>query len=107
MDNGPLLANTNVVVTGAGSGIGRAIAIACARQGASLCLGGRSLSKVEETVAGRNFLRTHRSFLVNLEHARAFQRKHDKVFLVVPGPEDNLVPVSRGHVPEVRKALGL
>ncbi|MDQ7247041.1 MHYT domain-containing protein [Dongia sedimenti] len=66
-----------------------------------------SISKVEETVAGRNFLRTHRSFLVNLEHARAFQRKHDKVFLVVPGPEDNLVPVSRGHVPEVRKALGL
>ncbi len=65
------------------------------------------ISKVEESVAGRNFLRTHRSFLVNLEHARAFQRKHDKVFLVVPGPEDNLVPVSRGHVPEVRKALGL
>jgi hypothetical protein len=25
----------------------------------------------------------------------------------VPGPEDNLVPVSRGHVPEVRKALGI
>jgi NO-binding membrane sensor protein with MHYT domain len=66
-----------------------------------------SISKVEEAVAGRNFLRTHRSFLVNLEHARAFQRKHDKVFLVVPGPEDNLVPVSRGHVPEVRKALGI
>jgi NO-binding membrane sensor protein with MHYT domain len=66
-----------------------------------------SISKVEESVAGRNFLRTHRSFLVNLEHARAFQRKHDKVFLVVPGPEDSLVPVSRGHVPEVRKALGL
>jgi NO-binding membrane sensor protein with MHYT domain len=66
-----------------------------------------SISKVEECVAGRHFLRTHRSFLVNLEHARAFQRKHDKVFLVVPGPEDNLVPVSRGHVPEVRKALGL
>ncbi len=65
------------------------------------------ISKVEESVAGRNFMRTHRSFLVNLEHARAFQRKHDKVFLVVPGPEDNLVPVSRGHVPEVRKALGL
>jgi NO-binding membrane sensor protein with MHYT domain len=66
-----------------------------------------SITRVEEAVTGRNFLRTHRSFLVNLEHARAFQRKHDKVFLVVPGPEDNLVPVSRGHVPEVRKALGI
>jgi NO-binding membrane sensor protein with MHYT domain len=66
-----------------------------------------SISKVEEMVAGRSFMRTHRSFLVNMEYARAFQRKHDKAFLVVPGPEDNLVPVSRGHVPEVRKALGL
>ena len=66
-----------------------------------------SISRVEEAVAGRNFMRTHRSFLVNLEHARAFQRKHDKVFLVVPGPDDNLVPVSCGHVPEVRKALGI
>ena len=66
-----------------------------------------SISRVEEAVAGRNFMRTHRSFLVNLEHARAFQRKHDKVYLVVPGPEDNHVPVSRGHVPEVRKALGI
>ncbi len=62
------------------------------------------ISKVEESVAGRNFMRTHRSFLVNLEHARAFQRKHDKVFLVVPGPEDNLVPVSRGH--RARSAQG-
>jgi len=66
-----------------------------------------SISKVEEHVAGRHFLRTHRSFLVNLEHARAFQRKHDKVYLVVPGPEESLVPVSRGHVAEVRKALGI
>ncbi|HVT51435.1 MAG TPA: MHYT domain-containing protein [Dongiaceae bacterium] len=66
-----------------------------------------SISKVEEHVVGRSFMRTHRSFLVNLEHARAFQRKHDKVYLVVPGPEENLVPVSRGHVAEVRKALGI
>lgn len=66
-----------------------------------------SISKAEESVAGHRFMRTHRSFLVNLDHANAIQRKHDKVFLVVPGPEDSLVPVSRGHVPEVRKALGL
>ncbi|MEZ5998726.1 MAG: SDR family NAD(P)-dependent oxidoreductase [Hyphomonas sp.] len=37
------------VITGAGSGIGRAIALACAREGARLCLGGRTLSKVQET----------------------------------------------------------
>ena len=40
-----------VAITGAGSGIGRAIALACAGKGAKLCLSGRTLSKVQETVA--------------------------------------------------------
>lgn len=40
------------VITGASSGIGQAIALALAGQGATLCLVGRSLEKLE-TVAGR------------------------------------------------------
>lgn len=40
-----------IAITGAGSGIGRAIALACSRRGASLCLSGRTVSQVEETVA--------------------------------------------------------
>jgi 3-oxoacyl-[acyl-carrier protein] reductase len=40
------------VVTGAGSGIGRAIAIAYAREGAAVVLVGRRQSKLDETAAG-------------------------------------------------------
>jgi NO-binding membrane sensor protein with MHYT domain len=66
-----------------------------------------SISKVEAHLAGHPFLRTHRSFLVNLQHARAFQRKDDKAFLVVPALKEAMVPVSRFHVAEVRRALGI
>lgn len=46
------LAGKSFVITGAGSGIGRAIALACAEAGANLCLAGRNLSKLEDA-AGR------------------------------------------------------
>ncbi len=58
-------------------------------------------------MAGHSFLRTHRSFLVNIRHARAFQRKDDKAYLLVPAVKEALVPVSRFHIAEVRRALGL
>ncbi|HUC68697.1 MAG TPA: MHYT domain-containing protein [Stellaceae bacterium] len=66
-----------------------------------------SISKVEAHVAGHSFLRTHRSFLVNLRHARAFQRKDDKAYLIVPAVKEAMVPVSRFHLAEVRRALGI
>jgi NO-binding membrane sensor protein with MHYT domain len=66
-----------------------------------------SISKVEAHVAGHSFLRTHRSFLVNIRHAQAFQRKDDKAYIVVPSIKETLVPVSRFHVAEVRRALGI
>jgi NO-binding membrane sensor protein with MHYT domain len=66
-----------------------------------------SISKVEAHLTGHSFLRTHRSFLVNIRHARAFRRKKDKAYLLVPAVGEELVPVSRFHVAEVRRALGL
>ena len=40
-----------MLITGAGSGIGRALAVACAEQGARLLLVGRRRAKLEETRA--------------------------------------------------------
>ena len=67
-----------------------------------------SISKVESHLAGQaSFLRTHRSFLVNIRHAGAFQRKKDKAYLAIPAFKEAMVPVSRFHMAEVRRALGI
>ena len=39
-----------ILVTGASSGIGRAIAIACAKNGYSVALNGRNVAKLHETL---------------------------------------------------------
>lgn len=44
-----LLKNENIVITGSGRGIGRAIAIACAKEGANIGLTSRTLEELEET----------------------------------------------------------
>ena len=50
----------HVVVTGAGTGIGRAIAVRLARDGASLTLLARATARLEETVASSRRRRTSR-----------------------------------------------
>ena len=46
-----LLKNKNIVVTGGGSGIGRAIVEECHRLGARLAIGARKVERLDETVA--------------------------------------------------------
>ena len=50
MDKFSLLGKT-ILVTGASSGIGRAIAIACAQAGASVVLNGRNIARLNETLS--------------------------------------------------------
>lgn len=45
-----MLKGKNVVITGGGRGIGREIAIKCAKNGANLCLIARTASELEETL---------------------------------------------------------
>ncbi|WP_193171116.1 MHYT domain-containing protein [Nisaea nitritireducens] len=66
-----------------------------------------SLSKLEGVLKGTAFLRTHRSFLLNMEHAAGFERQKDKAFVLVAGQSREAIPVSRSHMGDVRKALGL
>jgi len=66
-----------------------------------------SISRLEEHLDGLPFMRTHRSFLLNIAHAEAFQRQRDKAYVIVSGPAETAVPVSRSHLGDVRRSLGM
>lgn len=66
------------------------------------------ISRVEETLKGRNgFLKTHRSYLVNIRHVKGFQRNGDKAFCLIGNERADSIPVSRSRIGEVREALQL
>ena len=65
------------------------------------------ISKVEETIGSDGFIRTHRSYLVNLDHVSGFRREGDKAYCFVNGSEDRPIPVSRSRISDVQDALGL
>jgi sigma-54 dependent transcriptional regulator, acetoin dehydrogenase operon transcriptional activator AcoR len=67
----------------------------------------RGIDKLEEELAGGDFLRVHRRFLVNLACVRAVDRgPKGELSLIMAGASDP-VPVSRRNLPAVRRALGL
>jgi len=67
------------------------------------------ISRVASELKSAPFIQTHRSYIVNLKHVRAFERDKDKAFCIIGGEEHdrNRIPVSRLYVPDVRKALGI
>src|SRR5215217_312596 len=68
----------------------------------------RGIDKLEEELAGGEFLRVHRRYLVNLSCVRAVDRgRRGELLLIMDGAGDEAVPVSRRNVPAVRRALGL
>ena len=66
-----------------------------------------SISRVEQVIKSPPFIRTHRSYLVNLSHVTGFKREGDKAFCLMSETADLRIPVSRSHVSEVQRALGL
>ena len=58
-----------------------------------------SMSQVEELLAGKGFLRIHRSFLIALEHIDSYSRRQIKV-----GGES--IPIGRYYQKEVQEKLG-
>jgi len=66
-----------------------------------------SLSELEARLDPAVFLRVHRSHIVNLRHARAFERRREQGVIRLDGAEQPGIPVSRRNVPRLRAALGL
>jgi DNA-binding LytR/AlgR family response regulator len=70
--------------------------------------GVRGIDKLDEELAGGEFLRVHRRFLVNLSSVRAVERgPRGELSLIMDSTAHEAVPVSRRNVPAVRRALGL
>jgi hypothetical protein len=68
----------------------------------------RGIDKLEVELAGGEFLRVHRRFLVNLSRVRAVERgPRGELELIMEGGGREGVPVSRRNVASVRRALGL
>ncbi len=67
------LSGQSVVVTGASSGIGRAIAVALARHGTQICAVGRSLEGLTETVAAVREFSTATAFQIDLTAEANFE----------------------------------
>lgn len=65
------------------------------------------ISKVEAALQEKNFVRTHRSFLVNVSRVKGFHRVGDKGFCVIDPEHKVEVPVSRSRVSEIQTALGM
>lgn len=60
------LAGKQILITGASSGIGRAIAIACAQMGASIIITGRNLARLNETLDACNNGIEHKLIVADL-----------------------------------------
>ena len=66
------------------------------------------ISKLTDDLSGREFLRTHRSYLVNMNYVQGFERRKDQaVCLFAPELGIEPAPVSRANVAATKEALGL
>jgi hypothetical protein len=66
-----------------------------------------SLGDLEERLDPGRFLRTHRSYFINLDHARTVERDGEHTVVVMDGGEAARVPVARSRVHALKEALGL
>ncbi len=67
-----------------------------------------SLATLEERLNPDHFLRVHRSHIVNIRHARSFERLNEQAVIVLGEDETaHRIPVSRGKVRQLKTALGV
>ena len=66
-----------------------------------------TIGDLEARLDPERFLRVHRSYIVNLEHAAQIVRDDGKVVLKLVQPEDAEIPVARSSVSRLMENLGL
>jgi DNA-binding LytR/AlgR family response regulator len=71
-------------------------------------LTGFSLGQLEERLSGDTFLRTHRSYIVNLDFVKKLSKhKVHGTRIVLADGEETHVKVSESRLPEIREMLGI
>jgi len=66
-----------------------------------------SLGDLEERLDRDRFLRTHRSYFINLEHAKTIEREGENYIVVMDAHQSPRVPVGRSRIQALKEALGL
>lgn len=66
-----------------------------------------SLAELAKRLPPEQFLRVHRSYLVNLRHVQAVERRDDQWLLVMNTEDAARVPVSRQNIDSVRRRLAI
>lgn len=66
-----------------------------------------SISELENRLDERLFFRVHRSHLVNLRYAKAFEKLDDQCYLILDHHDQLKVPISRNKIHVLKQMLGL
>ncbi|NNF96228.1 MAG: LytTR family transcriptional regulator [Halobacteria archaeon] len=66
-----------------------------------------SLSDLEDRINSEHFLRVHRSYIVNLQYAKAFEKVDEHCYLILDIKDGMRIPISRSNVTTIKEYLGL
>lgn len=66
-----------------------------------------SLADLDGRIESENFIRTHRSYIVNLTFAKALDKVDEQWNLITDTAPEVIVPISRNNVAKVKQMLGL
>jgi len=74
-------------------------------QGSGFC--NLTIGDLEARLDAVSFMRIHRSYVANLDHAEQIVRDDGKVMLKLAGGDDHVLPVARTSVPRLLERLGI
>lgn len=66
-----------------------------------------SLSDLEERLDPQRFVRVHRSHMINMDHASAFEKIDEQCVLVMSAGGEVRIPISRSNVAKVKDLFGM